>query len=113
MLKEASHEVFGRFLDLAPVPVSAASETEPLETLKTVLALRHICGSVSTIHQRLLSLFPDVDPELIERARTLQLDLTRMVSGDEWLDEASLAELAFRGVGFAIDVEEAALDCLA
>lgn len=85
-------------LSLAVLP---SGESELLRAFEDRLALAEAARSLHLVHQRLLSLYPEVDAHLVERARVMQAEAARLAATESDFQDALSAwceaALAFAG----------------
>ena len=72
----------------------------------SLLTLGRLARLVQTIHQRLLSLYPDVRDDLIEEARHVQAEATALLDAEENVFAGDLPPFLDRSLRFNRQLEE-------
>jgi hypothetical protein len=83
-LREARPELASLAAGLrAGLAVERAPEAELVGAFEDRMRLARAARELHVVHQRLLSLYPDVDAGLVERARRIQAEAARLATSDE------------------------------
>lgn len=106
-LRSAGRELMDLLMQLALSRVPLAESDDRLATavrhFDLLMKLRRSERLVQEMHQRLLSLYPDVSEELVEEARILRLEMDEVlatVASDT--DGPHLSDVLERGVSFVV-----------
>lgn len=103
-LKEAAGTLQAALMHLQASRLAAEDETSHLAALvrrfDMLVALRRATQQLKSIHQRLLSLYPEVPEELVEAARELYGESSDLLDADDDVFEAAAGPFVHRGLVF-------------
>lgn len=110
-LRRAAGTLQAAFMQFQASRLAAEDETVHLAAFirrfDLLMALRRLTEQLKTIHQRLLSLYPEVPEDLAETARRLYTEGSDLLDADDEVFDATAGDFVQRGLVFCNALFEA------